>query len=216
MDANQGKNHLASISECIAQIGDIEKLKTLVEDAIQDGFPVPKIVEDGLRQGLEEVGKRYEAGEYFLAELLAAASLVEEINQMIKPRLGIDQSERIGRIVLGTVKGDIHDIGKNIFKMLAESAGFEVIDLGVDVDPEGFLNKLRESMPAILAMSALLTTSLPSMKDSIEAIKKSDLGKNVRIILGGNAVTPEFAERNGAYGAMSAVEGVRTCREWVK
>lgn len=163
------------------------------------------------------MGQKYEAGEYFLAELLYAGSLVTELSQLLAPTMKDQKPKPKGRIALGTVKGDIHDIGKNIFKMLAESAGFEVSDLGVDVEPSVFVDEVRKTSPQVLALSALLTTSLAEMKSTVDTLVASDVRSKVRVILGGNAVKKEFGKEIGADGAThDAVEGLEICRSWVQ
>jgi methanogenic corrinoid protein MtbC1 len=166
---------------------------------------------------MEKVGEKYEAGEYFLAELLYAGSLVTELAEVLAPAMKDQEPKPKGTIALGTVKGDIHDIGKNIFKMLAESAGFEVSDLGVYVEPSVFADQVRKTSPQVLALSALLTTSLAEMKSTVDTLVASDLRSKVRVILGGNAVKKEFGKEIGADGAAhDAVEGLEICRSWVK
>ncbi len=182
-----------------------------------ENVPISDIVEKGLRGGLERVGTKYEAGEYFLSELLFAASMIEEAMQILRPRLEKQGLEKKGTILLGTVRGDMHDIGKNIFKMMAEAAGFEVNDLDVDVDPEVFIEKSSEIKPDILGLSCLLTTALPEIKIVIDMLNEVKIRNHIRVLIGGNAVTKEFAEEVGAdAAALDAVEGVNLCKAWLK
>ena len=163
------------------------------------------------------VGQKYEAGEYFLSELLYAGSLVSDLFGILKPLIKDQQLERKGAIVLGTVRGDIHDIGKNIFKMLVDSAGFEVHDLGVDVEPASFVEEVRRSHPQVLALSALLTTALAEMKSTLDTLGASGVGSSVKVLLGGNAVQKAFAREIGAdAAALDAVEGLEICRKWTQ
>jgi len=162
------------------------------------------------------VGRKYEAGEYFLSELLYAGSLVTELSEILSPALKNEQLKSKGVISLGTVKGDIHDIGKNIFKMLAQSAGFEVSDLGVDVEPSVFADEIRKSSPQVLALSALLTTSLAEMKNTVDSLVAANVRSKIRVLLGGNAVKKEFGKEIGADGAaLDAVEGLELCKSWL-
>ena len=131
--------------------------------------------------------------------------------------MGDQLLERKGTVVLGTVRGDIHDIGKNIFKMLADSAGFEVHDLGVDVESSAFIAEIRRSSPKVLGLSALLTTTLAEMKNTVDALRAADVRRGLKVLLGGNAVKREFASEIGAdAAALDAVEGLETCKMWVK
>jgi dimethylamine corrinoid protein len=208
---------LKDIAVTLGSLDSSEKLTVLVTKALSSGIPATEIVESGLRVGLQKVGERYEAGEYFLSELLFAASLMSEALEILRPELREGAAEKKEGIVLGTVRGDIHDIGKNIFRMLAESDGFEVLDLGVDVLREEFIGRLGETGFRVLAMSSLLTTCLPEMRNVMDKLNESQIRTHVRVLLGGNAVTRRFAEETGAdAAALSAVEGVRICREWAR
>jgi methylmalonyl-CoA mutase cobalamin-binding domain/chain len=207
---------LNGIVRAISELYDSEKLRDLINQAISQGVPVKKIIEDGIRKGLEDVGKKFEEGEYFLAELLFAAELVQGCFEVLKPHLKSIEIGKRGVIVLGTVKGDIHDIGKNVFKMLAESEGFEVYDLGVNVSPEEFIKKIKETSAKILGLSALLTTTMEEMKTVIDELVKAGLRNKIKVLLGGNPVTKEFAKEIGADdAAMNAIEGVEICKRWV-
>jgi len=194
--------------------GDAKKLLTI---AVSQGFSPTQIAEKGVRQGLRIVGEKYEANEYFLSELLYAGSLVSDLFELLKPSMKNSPLERKGVIVLGTVKGDIHDIGKNIFKMLAESAGFEVHDLGVDVESATFVDKVKKSNPDVLGLSALLTTTLVEVKNTVIAVGISGVRNKPKILLGGNAVKKDFASEIGAdAGALDAVEGLDICSKWAQ
>jgi len=208
---------LGEISSTIRDLGGSEKVHDLINSALSKNIRAPEIVEKGLRKGLEQVGAKYEAGEYFLAELLFAASMMDGALQTLRPRLKEQTLEKKGTILLGTVRGDMHDIGKNIFKMLAEAAGFEVNDLDVDVDPEVFIEKSSEIKPDILGLSCLLTTALPEIKIVIDMLNEVKIRNHIRVLIGGNAVTKEFAEEVGAdAAALDAVEGVNLCKAWLK
>ena len=208
---------LESIVQAIAKLDSSDNAKALVTDALSQGFSATEIAEKGIRQGLQVVGEKYEANEYFLSELLYAGSLVGELFELLKPSMKDHQLERKGVIVLGTVKGDIHDLGKNIFKMLADSSGFEVHDLGVDVEPATFVAQVKEARPQVMALSALLTTALVEMKDTLDALRTARLKDNLKVLLGGNAVKKEFGTQIGADAtALDAVEGLEICKGWTK
>ncbi len=207
-------NLLQDIVTTLSELEDSGKIKRLVQEGLSQGIPVEQILEDGLRKGLDAVGKKYEHGEYFLSELLFGAELVNEAFEILEPHLTLSRFEKKGTIVLGTVRGDIHDIGKDIFGMFAEAAGFEVHDLGVDVEPARFIEKLKETEAEILALSALLTTTRQEMKTIIDQL--SHAGIRVKVLVGGNAVTKDFAtEIDADYAAMDEVDVVKMCKRWV-
>jgi dimethylamine corrinoid protein len=208
---------LDSIASAIGKLDSSESAKALVTSALSQGLSPTEITEKGIRRGLEIVGEKYEANEYFLSELLYAGSLVGELFDLLKPSMKNLQLERKGTIVLGTVKGDIHDLGKNIFKMLADSSGFEVHDLGVDVEPTSFVNEIRQVHPQVLGLSALLTTALEEMRNTLDELRTVGVKTNLRVLLGGNAVKKEFGAEIGADAtALDAVEGLEICKEWLK
>jgi len=208
---------LENIAAAIGRLDSTDSVKTLLTKALSQGMSATEIAEKGIRRGLQVVGEKYEAGEYFLSELLYAGSLVDDLSQMLKPKMENRQLERVGVIVLGTVRGDIHDIGKNIFKMLADGTGFEVHDLGVDIEPATFVSEIKKSIPQILGLSALLTTSLIEMEETINALQTANVRSKLKVLLGGNAVKKEFGSQIGADAtALDAVEGVDTCRRWTR
>jgi methylmalonyl-CoA mutase cobalamin-binding domain/chain len=207
---------LNKIAITISNLEDSGKIKNLIKEALSQKIPIVKIIEEGLRKGLDIVGKKYENNEYFLSELLFAATLMNDALEILEPLLKTEKIKSKGVIVLGTVKGDIHDIGKNIFKMYAQATGFEVYDLGVDVEPEVFIEKIKEKEAQILGLSALLTTTILEMKTVIEKLKKAGIRDKVKVLLGGNAVTKEFAKEIGAdAAALNAIEGIEICKKWV-
>jgi len=159
----------------------------------------------------------FEKEEYFVGDLIFAGELLTNAIEILKPVLGSASSKKIGKIVLGTVAGDLHDIGKNIFKSMAEAAGFEVFDLGIDQPPANFVNKVREVKPEIVGMSGVLTLALEAMKDTVDALKEAGLRDSIKIIIGGNPVTKEACEQIGADAfTTNAAEGVKICQGWVK
>jgi methanogenic corrinoid protein MtbC1 len=208
---------LDEISSTLSDLGGSEKICALIEKASSQNISIPDIVEKGLRAGLQQVGAKYEAGEYFLAELLFAASILDEVMQFIKPKLDAEAIQKAGTILLGTVRGDMHDVGKNIFKMMAVATGFEVDDLNVDVDPSLFVQESKRIRPEILGLSCLLTTALSEIKVVIDMLRESEIRRQVKVLIGGNAVTKEFAREVGAdAAALNAIEGVDFCRGAVK
>lgn len=169
------------------------------------------------QMGMNTVGELFEKGDYFVGDLIFAGEIITEAIEILKPVLQGNQSEKLGKIVLGTVKGDLHDIGKNIFKNMAEIAGFEIYDLGIDQAPAAFIAKIKEVHPDIVGMSGVLTLALDSMKKTVDAIKEAGLRNNVKIIIGGNPVTKEASETIGSDAfTINAAEGVKICREWVR
>ncbi len=169
------------------------------------------------QSGMAIVGDLFEKEEYFVGDLIFAGELLTNAIEILKPVLGSASSKKIGKIVLGTVAGDLHDIGKLIFKSMAEAAGFEVFDLGIDQPPANFVNKVREVKPEIVGMSGVLTLALEAMKDTVDALKEAGLRDSIKIIIGGNPVTKEACEQIGADAfTTNAAEGVKICQGWVK
>lgn len=206
---------LQELAESIGRLDRIDSARKLLDAALSQAIPVTEIVERGVRRGLQIVGERYEAGEYFLSELLYTGSLMNDLLDVLRPHMKDARFQRKGLVVLGTVRGDIHDIGKNIFKMLAESTGFEVHDLGVDVESAAFVDEAKQSAPNIIGLSALLTTSLSEMKTTVDAIRAAELRS--RILLGGNAVKKDYSNQVGAdAAALDAIEGLSICRMWTQ
>ena len=173
-------------------------------------------VVDACQQGMEIVGGYFEKGEYFVGDLIFAGELLTSIIQKLKPILGSNTEGERGVIVLGTVVGDIHDIGKNIFKGMAEAAGFKVVDIGIDKSPEAFVEAVKQNKPKIVGLSGVLTLAIDSMKRTIETLKAAGLRDSVKIIIGGNAVNPEACSFAGADAwSKNAAEAVKTCGAWV-
>ena len=169
------------------------------------------------QSGMAIVGDLFEQGEYFVGDLIFAGELLTNAIEILKPVIGQESSEKIGKIVLGTVHGDLHDIGKNIFRSMAEAAGFEVHDIGIDQPPSAFVDKVKEVNPEIVGMSGVLTLALESMKDTVEALKAAGLRDKVKVIIGGNPVTKEACEQIGADAfTTNAAEGVKICQGWVQ
>lgn len=196
---------------------DIEGVKKAAEEALAAGVPAYRAVIDGMANGMETVGQKYEVGEYFLAELIMAGETMKEGMTILEPHLKSGDIKSAGKVVIGTVRGDLHDIGKNIVLTLLKAANYDVVDLAVDIPPEKFVEAVREYNPNIVAMSALLTTTMIGMETVIKALQEAGLRKKVKIIIGGAPITPEYAKKIGAdAAARDAVEGVRICNEWTK
>jgi len=209
-------NLLNKLATTIGELENSGKIKKLVNEALSKGVPAMEIVENGLRKGLDSVGRKYESYEYFLSELLFANTLMNDALEILEPHLTFERVGKKGVIVLGTVRGDIHDIGKNIFNMLARAAGFEVHDVGVDVDPETFVKKLKETNAGILGLSSILTSTRLEMKIIIDQLNRARIRNKVKVLLGGNAVTKDFAREIAAdEAALDAVEGIKICKKWV-
>jgi corrinoid protein of di/trimethylamine methyltransferase len=184
-----------------------------VAEALGLGCDVYRLVEEGLRRGMVEVGARFERGEYFLPELVEAGELFNSLmERYVLPRLSTRAGGSRGLVVIGTVRGDIHDIGKNLVALMLRVNGFEVVDLGVDVSPERFVEAVKKYRPDILGMSALLSTTMLEMRNVIDALKSAGLRDKVKVIVGGAPVTEEFAREIGAdaYGR-DAVDAVEKC-----
>ncbi|MEE4609220.1 MAG: corrinoid protein [Desulfobacteraceae bacterium] len=172
---------------------DQDQVTTLVQKALDDGADANQILNQGLIAGMDIVGERMESGDMFIPEVLMAAQAMSAAVQILTPLLAQDSASAKGRVVIGTVKGDLHDIGKNLVAMMMESAGLEVSDLGVDVAPEKFLAAVEEKNANILCMSALLTTTMPMMRQTIQAVADKGLRDRVRIMVGGAPVSQAYA-----------------------
>jgi len=169
------------------------------------------------QQGMAKVGELFESGEYFVGDLIFAGELLTQSIDILKPVIGSDNSAKVGKIVMGTVEGDLHDIGKNIFRSMSEVAGFEVFDLGIDQSPSAFIEKVKEVQPDIVGMSGVLTLALEAMKKTVDELKAAGVRDSLKIIIGGNPVTEEASRQIGADAfTTNAAEGVKICQSWVK
>jgi len=183
--------------------GNFKIAKELTQQALDAGIDPQVLVQEQMIPAMDEVGRRYEANEYFVPELLISARAMKASLELIRPLLIAKGAEPAGRVVIGTVKGDLHDIGKNLVAAMLEGAGFEVVDLGVDVSPEKFITALNERHATVVAMSALLTTTMNSMKVTVEALKAAGVRGKVKIMIGGAPVTQKYADEIGADGYSS-------------
>ena len=180
--------------------GRAKIVKTLVTDAVTEGVNAESILNDGLIVGMNELGILFKNNEVYVPEVLIAARAMKSGTEILKPLLAEANAQSRGVVAIGTVKGDLHDIGKNLVGMMLEGAGFTVIDLGVDVSPEAFIDAAKNQGAQILGMSALLTTTMPSIKLSIDAIREAGIRDKVRVMIGGAPVTQSFADEVGADG----------------
>ena len=190
---------LAVISQAVEE-GDAGETVQKVKEALAAGLPAADILDKGLVPGVQALGKLFTDGQVFLPEILIAARAMNKGLEELKPHLAGANIQKKGKIVLGTVKDDLHDIGKNLVKLMLDSNGFEVIDMGIDVETEAFVSAVREHNPDILAMSALLTTTRINIPPVIEALKEAGLESKVRIMIGGAPISREFADSIGAEG----------------
>jgi len=207
---------MADILEKIASNlydGQAEEVAELVQKALDQDMPAGEILAGGLIAGMDEVGKDFKAGDLFVPEVLIAARAMRAGMGILRPLLAESGVPSAGKYLIGTVQGDLHDIGKNLVKMMLEGAGFETIDLGTDVQPDVFVDAVREHQPRIVGMSALLTTTMVNMKTIIEALEEAGLRSSIKIMVGGAPVTAAFADEIGADAyapdAASAVDAAR-------
>ena len=197
--------------------GDAKTTQALTQQALAEGVDPLKLVNDYMVPAMDEVGRRFEANEYFVPELLISARAMKAALELIRPLLTARGDQPLGRVAIGTVKGDLHDIGKNLVGSLLEGGGFEVIDLGVNVTPEKFIATVNEKNANIIAMSALLTTTMPAMKTTIDALKQAGVRDKVKVLIGGAPITQKYAEEIGADGySENAVGAVALAKKAVK
>jgi 5-methyltetrahydrofolate--homocysteine methyltransferase len=206
---------LAGLSSAVIK-GDKDEIVDLTEDALDDGLEAQEILNKGLMPGMDYVGKEFRAGNMFVPEVLRSARTMQASMDVLKPLLAEGGVEMVGTVLLGTVKGDMHDIGKNLVSMMCEGAGFDVIDLGKDVTPDDFVQAVKEHKPHIVGMSALLTTTMRSMEHTIKALQEAGLRDNVKVMIGGAPVTQAFSEQIKADGyASNAASAVDLAKKFV-
>lgn len=196
---------LSEISTLVIE-GNFSDMPAKTEAALEEGFEAGEVLNKGLMPGMDHVGVEFKAGNMFVPEVLRSAKTMQAAMDIIRPMLADTDTKTSGKILLGTVKGDLHDIGKNLVGMMCEGAGFEIVDLGKDVEPETFVEAVKEHKPHVLGMSALLTTTMPKMGETINALKEAGVRDQVKIMVGGAPVTEEYAKEIGAdmYGANAA------------
>ena len=194
--------------------GNAPKVKELTQQALAEGVAPGEIISKYLIPAMSEVGDRFERNEFYVPELLIAARAMQAGLSILKPLLTDTDIKSAGKVAIGTVKGDLHDIGKNLVSMMLQGAGFEIVDLGVDAAPEKFVEAVKTTGAQVVALSALLTTTMPSMKTTVEALKAAGLRERVKVIIGGAPVTQRYADEIGADGyAPDANSAVRKTKE---
>ncbi len=208
---------LNEISEWL-QKGRAPKVKAAVTKALEEGIPASEILENGLLAGMDIIGQKFKNNEVFVPEVLVAARAMNRGVEILRPYLVEDGVETKGTVILGTVKGDMHDIGKNLVRMMMEGKGLEVIDLGVDVPTEKFLDAAREHNAKLICCSALLTTTMGEMKNVVDAVQASEMNGKVKIMIGGAPITQTFCEQIGADcytpdAASAAEAALKFCEE---
>jgi len=200
---------LGKITESLIA-GNVDGVSKLTKEALDGGSEAQDILEKGLLSGMDVVGQRFKANELFIPEVLRCAKAMSGAMEILRPLLIESGAAMVGSMLIGTVKGDLHDIGKNLVGMMFEGAGFEVINLGTDVEVQQFVDAVKEHKPSIIGLSALLTTTMPKMGETIIALKEAGIRDQVKVMIGGAPVTVAFAEEIGADGyasnAASAVE----------
>jgi 5-methyltetrahydrofolate--homocysteine methyltransferase len=190
---------LSTISTLVIE-GNFADMVDKTNAALEEGLGPEEILNKGLMPGMDHVGVEFKAGNMFVPEVLRSAKAMQESMNIIRPMLAESDAKTTGKVILGTVKGDLHDIGKNLVGMMCEGAGFEVVDLGKDVEPESFVKAVKEHKPNILGMSALLTTTMRAMERTIKALEEAGVRDTVKIMIGGAPVTQDFADQIGADG----------------
>jgi methylmalonyl-CoA mutase cobalamin-binding domain/chain len=198
-------------------VGHAPEVKDLVNDGLADGMDPEKMLYDALIPSLEEVGARFERGDYFVPEMLIAARAMQGALDILRPLLADTDANRVGTFLMGTVKGDVHDIGKNLCNIMLEGAGFTVVDLGVNVAPEKFVEEVERVEPDIVGFSAFLTTTMPMFKANINALQKAGIRDKVIVMVGGAPVTQEYADAVGADGySADASSAVKKAKELIE
>ena len=209
------EKYLVSLKESIVNL-DFNAVVEVAKEAMDAGVDPHIAITDGMVTGMTIVGEKFESGEYFLSELIVAGEIMRKGMEVINPYIKGDSAKRLGKVVIATVEGDNHDLGKSIVTTLLKVYGFEMIDLGIDVPTDEIIGAVKEHKPDIVGLSALLTQSMPEMGEVIKALKTTGLREKVKVIVGGSPVTPEFAESIGAdHCAINALEGIKKCMEWV-
>ncbi len=196
--------------------GDAKSAASITREALDGGADANVLIHRSMIPAMDEVGRRYEAEEYFVPELLLAGRAMKASLELLRPLLAATGAQPAGRVAIGTVKGDLHDIGKNLVASMLEGGGFEVIDLGADVSPERFVEAVRDKGAGIVCLSALLTVTMPSMKKTIDALAEAGVRDQVKVLVGGAPVTPQYADEIGADGyGETANQAVALARRFV-
>ena len=207
---------LKQLSEAL-QNGNVDEVNKLISEALEAKLSPQRILNDGLIAGMDAVGAKFKDGEIFLPEVLLVARAMQAGLDILKPGLAETGVTPVGKVVLGTVKGDMHDIGKNLVGIMLKGAGFEVNDLGIDVSPEQFLEAAGQDDVQLLALSALLSTTMPNMRKTIEALHKAGLTGRIKVLVGGAPLTQRYSDEIGADGyAPNAASAVDKARELIE
>jgi 5-methyltetrahydrofolate--homocysteine methyltransferase len=193
---------LSKLSTAVIE-GNLDVMEDLTNQALDEGMEAQEVLNDGLMPGMDHVGVEFKAGNMFVPEVLRSARAMQASMNILRPLLAESGVELAGKVLLGTVKGDLHDIGKNLVAMMCEGAGFEVKDLGKDVEPDAFVEEVKNFEPDVLGMSALLTTTMRAMEHTIKSLEEAGVRDQVKIIIGGAPVTQAFADQIGADGYAS-------------
>ncbi len=195
---------------------DEDRAAELARQVVAEGYDAYAAIEDGLSRGMDKVGELYEQEEYFIPELLLCSDAMYAGIDILKPHIVRQENSERHVVVIGVVEGDTHDIGKNLVKIMLESAGFEVIDLGRDIKPQAFLQAAKEHEAEIIALSTLMTTAMPAMKEVIDLLEEKQLRKNYKVVIGGGPISPGFAKKIKADAyAVNAAEAARIAKELV-
>ena len=206
---------LEQISTAVIE-GDMDEIHDLTEDALDDGLKAEEILNKGLMPGMDYVVVEFKAGNMFVPEVLRSAKTMQGSMDILKPLLAESGVKMVGKVLLGTVKGDLHDIGKNLVGMMCEGAGFEVKDIGKDIAPEDFVEAVKEFEPDVVGMSALLTTTMRAMESTIKVLEEAGLRDKIKIMIGGAPVTKAFADQIGADGyASNAASAAELAKKFV-
>ncbi len=207
--------NLSDIAKALID-GKADDCVKFINQAISEGSGPKEILDNGLIAGMDVIGTRFKNCEIFLPEVLVSARAMKAGMEVLKPMLAEQKSNFLGKVIIGTVQGDIHDIGKNIVAIMLEGAGFEVVDLGVDVSPMNYAQQILDHNPQIVGLSALLTTTMVNMKNVIDTLKEQSVRDKVRVIVGGAPLTEKFATEIGADGyAPDAPSAVQVCKAWL-
>jgi 5-methyltetrahydrofolate--homocysteine methyltransferase len=205
---------LDRLRDCIVNM-DIDGVREASEQALNAKISAITAINEGMLPGIRIVGEKFQAGEFFLTELIVVGAAMEEGLKILGPHVKKNETTKLGTVVMGTVEGDLHSIGKDIVRMWLQGSGFNVVDLGVDIPADQFIETVRAQKPIILGLSSLLTSTMPEMGNVIARLASAGLRHQVKVIVGGAPVSKAFAEKIGADAyAAEAVAGLNTCKEW--
>jgi len=214
MEEKNKESLLNTLRDSIINL-DLQKALDTTKKGIESGILPYKLIEE-MRKASAAVGEKFESNEYFISELVIAGSIMKSMSDILKPHMASDKAEYIGKIAIGSAPGDLHDIGKNVVVVSLIGSGFEVVDLGIDVSPEKFVDVIKNKNPQIVGISALTSATMLGIKQVIEALKSAGVRNRIKVIVGGAPLTDEFAKSVGVDArAKDVVDGVKICEEWV-